>query len=453
MTIGLGGVQEPAMASGGAVFEAGVTVGSSRVEGTLSVDLEAGSVGWYPLGARQGDAIGLQDDDDSGSCGGCLTWEGAPSLPLEIRGGDLVGASPCPSDAKTYPSFKVFYFVEEVSKRRGGRSRRRLKVTDEFLCSNTGLCEECVDKIRECAGHARSRKGVMVVVNPVSGAGRGLRAARELLGPCLEASGAKHDVTVTREPGEAKTIAASLDIDAYDTLVVVGGDGTMHEALQGLCGRPDADRRAADLAFAVVPTGSGNGFAASIGALDAETAAWGIFRNARRPLDVCSVVQDPWNGADRKFMFLTLTFGFISDLDLDTESLRFLGQARFTLGAVYQMLAGRTTDARVAYVSSGEVSEGEGGGGLGLRFVGGIASSQGGSLKDPPPPWRVLDQEKFQLFVLSNVPCMSMGDRVAPTQDPSSGSLSMVTTGRNGRLKNIGERERGRAFDRDPLTL
>ena len=81
------------MASGGAVFEAGVTLGSSRVEGTLSVDLEAGSVGWYPLGARQGDAIGLHDDDlDSGSCGGCLTWEGAPSLPLEIRGGDLVGA-------------------------------------------------------------------------------------------------------------------------------------------------------------------------------------------------------------------------------------------------------------------------------------------------------------------------------------------------------------------------
>ena len=92
------------------------------------------------------------------------------------------------------------------------------------------------------------------MVNPVSGAGRGLRAARELLGPCLEASGAKHDVTVTREPGEAQTIAASIDIDAYDTLVVVGGDGTMHEALQGLCGRPDADRRAADLAFAVVPT-------------------------------------------------------------------------------------------------------------------------------------------------------------------------------------------------------
>ena len=97
-------------------------------------------------------------------------------------------------------------------------------------------------------------------------------------------------------------------------------------------------------------------------------------------------------------MFLTLTFGFISDLDLDTESLRFLGQARFTLGAVYQMLAGRTTDARVAYVSSGEVSEGEGGGGLGLRFVGGIASSQGGSLRIHRSPGGC-STRKFQLFV------------------------------------------------------
>ena len=85
------------MANGGAVYEAGVTLRSSRVEGTLSLDLEAGSVGWYPLGARTGDAIGLQDDDDdddgdSGSCGGCLTWEGIPSLPLEIHDSDLVGA-------------------------------------------------------------------------------------------------------------------------------------------------------------------------------------------------------------------------------------------------------------------------------------------------------------------------------------------------------------------------
>ena len=64
------------MANGGAVYETGVTLRSSRVERTLSLDLKAGSVGWYLLGARTGDAIGLQDDDDdgdSGSCGGCLT--------------------------------------------------------------------------------------------------------------------------------------------------------------------------------------------------------------------------------------------------------------------------------------------------------------------------------------------------------------------------------------------
>ena len=42
-----------------------------------------------------------------------------------------------------------------------------------------------------------------------------------------------------------------------------------------------------------------------------------------------------------------------------------------------------------------------------------------------PAPWRTLEREDFQLFVATNVSCMSMGDRVAPTQDPSSGSLSL----------------------------
>ena len=66
------------MANGGVVYETGVTLRSSRVERTLSLDLEGPDPWGDPLGARTGDAIGLQDaadddDGDSGSCGGCLT--------------------------------------------------------------------------------------------------------------------------------------------------------------------------------------------------------------------------------------------------------------------------------------------------------------------------------------------------------------------------------------------
>ena len=40
----------------------------------------------------------------------------------------------------------------------------------------------------------------------------------------------------------------------------------------------------------MLPTGSGNGFAASIGAVDAVTGLWFVLMNKRSPMDVVSVL-------------------------------------------------------------------------------------------------------------------------------------------------------------------
>ena len=66
-----------------------------------------------------------------------------------------------------------------------------------------------------------------------------------------------------------------------------------HISVQGLFNRGESAERLRGLALGVVPTGSGNGFAASIGAVDADTALWSLLKNERAPMDVVSIFQEP----------------------------------------------------------------------------------------------------------------------------------------------------------------
>jgi sphingosine kinase len=104
---------------------------------------------------------------------------------------------------------------------------------------------------------------------------------------------------------------------SVDGLVAIGGDGTMHEALQGLLARPDweAVRR---LPLAQVPCGSGNALAASTGLWSVHTAVHAVVKGQQRALDVASVVQS----GRRCFSFLSVSYGLITNLDIGTEHLR-----------------------------------------------------------------------------------------------------------------------------------
>ena len=74
-----------------------------------------------------------------------------------------------------------------------------------------------------------------------------------------EALQAEHDVTVaeTSRRGHASRLAKGAAADGYDVVVVLGGDGTVNEAANGLAGSPTA--------LGLLPGGSTNVFARTIG--------------------------------------------------------------------------------------------------------------------------------------------------------------------------------------------
>eukprot|EP00435_Cladocopium_sp_Y103_P032424 s1817_g8.t1 len=200
----------------------------------------------------------------------------------------------------------------------------------------------------QCHAASPTPRKFHVFINPASGNGQAeakWQVARELFRslPWISCQ----EVLTTRA-GEARDVAAELS--DCDGIVVVSGDGMVHEVFNGLAGRPDA-ADALRIPVGHIPGGSGNAFAKSIlhaagesyGVLD---AAFLIAKGRTQPLDLMTVSQP---SQPPRTSFLSLSGAIVADIDLGSESLRFLGGLRFPVYTVYCLLNPRPLRAEISY--------------------------------------------------------------------------------------------------------
>ena len=102
----------------------------------------------------------------------------------------------------------------------------------------------------------------VLIVNP--NATSTTAAARDLLAHALE-SRVRLTVEHTNHRGHAVEIAEAAARDGVDLIIVHGGDGTVNEVVNGLLGRPGPLPLGHVPAVAVVPGGSANVFARTLG--------------------------------------------------------------------------------------------------------------------------------------------------------------------------------------------
>ncbi|MGH7607687.1 MAG: diacylglycerol/lipid kinase family protein, partial [Gemmatimonadales bacterium] len=97
-----------------------------------------------------------------------------------------------------------------------------------------------------------------LIINPAAGRGAARRAESPVC-RAFRAQGWAVDAVRTERPGHGAELAAQAVRQGARHVVVVGGDGTVHEAANGLLAAN------ADAALGVIPAGSGNDFAKLIG--------------------------------------------------------------------------------------------------------------------------------------------------------------------------------------------
>lgn len=158
----------------------------------------------------------------------------------------------------------------------------------------------------------------LVIANPAahSGAGeKGARFAEDFL--CSYASATRgYEVMRTRAAGDATQIAE--DAAGFDTVLALGGDGVIHEVVEGLMAHEPGTRPQ----LGIIPMGSGNDYARTLGMEknDVQAAMAQLVRGVPRPTEVGHV-----NG---HYFMQTLSFGLDAAIALDTMDKRAAGTAQ-----------------------------------------------------------------------------------------------------------------------------
>lgn len=88
------------------------------------------------------------------------------------------------------------------------------------------------------------------IVNPAAARGKCARVAKDLLAICKK-NKIDFDTEFTTKPNHATEIAHKA-ADDFGCIVAVGGDGTIHEVVNGIMGKK--------VSFGIIPVGSGNDF-------------------------------------------------------------------------------------------------------------------------------------------------------------------------------------------------
>ena len=101
-----------------------------------------------------------------------------------------------------------------------------------------------------------SAADVCVVYNPAAGRGR----ARRTLERLRRDLGARAEFRPTRGPGEAEALARRAAEEGFAVVAAAGGDGTVHEAANGLL-----QSGVSQVIFAPIPAGSANDYVHSLG--------------------------------------------------------------------------------------------------------------------------------------------------------------------------------------------
>ena len=127
-------------------------------------------------------------------------------------------------------------------------------------------------------------KKFYLTLNPHGGQQKGPRLLKQIL-PVLEATNVELTIIETTFAGHANELAHKLDFDGYDGMIVIGGDGTMHEVVNGMLTRLDKKQ----LPIGLIPGGTGNSFMHDLELMNPVDAVKAIISGNTRQIDVAEV--------------------------------------------------------------------------------------------------------------------------------------------------------------------
>ena len=197
--------------------------------------------------------------------------------------------------------------------------------------------------LKEIISNNRKMK-LLIFVNPASGTGQAINTYNKAL-PLLNKGNVTTRVVFTEYKNHAYDYVQNLKINEYDGIIVCSGDGIMHEIINSIFNRNDKDIFINNIILGVIPGGSANALCKVISNYnddnnDLENFIYYILKGNSKYIDIQEYeLLTEQNVSKKIYSFLSLTWGIIADIDLESECLRCLGgEARFTIMGVIRWL-------------------------------------------------------------------------------------------------------------------
>ena len=173
----------------------------------------------------------------------------------------------------------------------------------------------------------------VVIVNPKSGKRKGLEIV-EKIRPIFESKNISLSIIETRYQGNAKELVQTMDYNSIKGILVVGGDGTLNEVVNGMLNRNDNSK----VPIGIIPGGSGNSFSADLKILDPIQAANKICLLNSKFIDVLELDMNH----EMNFAINLVGWGLVKDVGLRAEKLRWLGPIRYTIAAIIEIFSNKS---------------------------------------------------------------------------------------------------------------
>ena len=189
---------------------------------------------------------------------------------------------------------------------------------------------------------------VRVLLNPKAGSGASMRRLPAILRE-LETAGVIAETAETRGPRDAARLVREAHSDGVDCVAVVGGDGTLNEAVQAFIG-PDGEAVPGPV-LGLIPSGTGGDFRRTFGlGTSVEEAVARLVSSPPRPVDLGLLKLEGLDGSELRSAFVNVaSFGIsgLTDRIVNSSPKWIGGRAAFFLGATRASLVYRNQPVRV----------------------------------------------------------------------------------------------------------
>jgi diacylglycerol kinase (ATP) len=215
----------------------------------------------------------------------------------------------------------------------------------------------------------------------------------------------KRGITVTEHltlhEGHCETLVRELDVTGVDAIAVMGGDGTLREAVSAFQGRPKDEHR---VCFAF-PCGTGNNFARDLGLKTISDVFGAVDRGTAHPVD-CVKVTHP-RGVT--YSVNCVTWGMARNAAATAEGMRWLGPVRYDLAGFYHIMKGKTNHAKLA--ASDDINK---------------------------PAYAKGEHKDYMMMFAQNTRCSGRGFTFTPSAKLDDGKFDLVAVHKRGTFKTVG---------------